>query len=156
MNIFVLDKNLELNARYHVDRHVVKMITEYAQLLSGAVRLSGIDAGYKLTHKNHPCSIWVRESLDNWCWLREMSTWLNLEYRIRYKHFSDSTDHKSFTVIQNLPMPNITSKGITTRPQAMPDDVKHADTVIAYRQYYAKYKRHIASWKGREIPEFMK
>ncbi len=39
MNIFVLDRNPEIAASYHCDRHVVKMIVEYAQLLSTAHRL---------------------------------------------------------------------------------------------------------------------
>lgn len=36
MNIFVLDFDTEVCARYHCDKHVVKMIVEYAQLLSTA------------------------------------------------------------------------------------------------------------------------
>jgi hypothetical protein len=39
MNIFLLDYDQELCARYHCDKHVVKMIVEYAQLLSTAHRL---------------------------------------------------------------------------------------------------------------------
>ncbi len=63
MNIFLLDIDWQINATYHVDKHVVKMILESAQLLSTAVRLSGIDAGYKAAYKNHPCAIWTRQSL---------------------------------------------------------------------------------------------
>ena len=44
MNIFYLDENLELNARYHVDKHVVKMITEQNSLLSSVHLLSGGEA----------------------------------------------------------------------------------------------------------------
>jgi hypothetical protein len=39
-------------------------------------------------------------------------------------------------------------------PQCMPDDCKGDDTVQAYRQYYAKHKYHIASWKKRGTPEW--
>lgn len=39
MNIFVLDSDPKLAAQMHLDRHVVKMILEYAQLLSTAHRL---------------------------------------------------------------------------------------------------------------------
>ena len=38
INIFVLDQNPFDAARYHCDKHVVKMIVEYAQLLSTAHR----------------------------------------------------------------------------------------------------------------------
>ena len=39
MNIFVLDNDPKLAAQAHLDKHVVKMIIEYAQLLSTAHRL---------------------------------------------------------------------------------------------------------------------
>ena len=39
MNVFFLDRNPKLAAEYHLDKHVVKMIQEYAQLLSTAHRL---------------------------------------------------------------------------------------------------------------------
>ena len=71
MNIFILDWDVEKCAKEHVDKHVVKMILETAQLLCGAHHVTAHDAAhdtahdtahvpYKLSHKNHPCSIWVR------------------------------------------------------------------------------------------------
>ncbi len=39
MNIFVLDDNPRVAAQQHLDKHVVKMIIEYAQLLSTAHRM---------------------------------------------------------------------------------------------------------------------
>ena len=39
MNIFYLDHNVKSCAEQHVDKHVVKMIVEYAQLLSTAHRV---------------------------------------------------------------------------------------------------------------------
>ena len=39
MNVFYLDPNPVKCARMHVDKHVVKMIVEYAQLLSTAHRV---------------------------------------------------------------------------------------------------------------------
>ena len=39
MNIFYLDTNPALCAEYHCDKHVVKMIIEYAQMLSTAHRV---------------------------------------------------------------------------------------------------------------------
>ena len=39
MNIFYLDEDPVTCARMHVDKHVVKMIVEYAQLLSTAHRV---------------------------------------------------------------------------------------------------------------------
>lgn len=39
MNIFYLDDDITTCVRYHCDKHVVKMITEYTQLLSACTRL---------------------------------------------------------------------------------------------------------------------
>ena len=36
MNIFFIDRDPVLAARYHCDKHVYKMIVEYAQLMSTA------------------------------------------------------------------------------------------------------------------------
>ena len=58
MNIFYLDKLPDDCAEMHCDRHTVKMVLEYAQMLSTAHRiLDGDDVHpdlYKITHKNHP------------------------------------------------------------------------------------------------------
>ena len=44
MNIFYLHEDVKQCAKMHVDKHVVKMIVEYAQLLSTAHRmLDGIE-----------------------------------------------------------------------------------------------------------------
>ena len=41
-------------------------------------------------------------------------------------------------------------RGNFTQPTpAMPDDVKDKDSVIAYRNYYIKYKQHLAKWGKR-------
>ena len=149
MNIFVLDIDVHRCAEAHNDKHVVKMVTESAQLLSSAVRLSGIDAGYKLTHKNHPCAIWTRESLSNWHWLCILAGALNDEYKYRYNKL---VNHKAYDVITSLPTPALPDIGPTPFRLAMPDKYKGDDPVIAYRNYYMGEKRHIAQWRNRPIP----
>lgn len=153
MNIFVLDYDPKTCAKYHADKHVVKMILEHAQMMSTAIRLSGIDAGYKITHKNHPCSIWTRSSLDNFMWLYDLTYFLNEEYKRRYKH---TYNHKSFDVIENIlmitPEINIPNIGMTEFAQAMPDQYRNIDAVKAYRNYYINEKSHLFSWKDTEQP----
>lgn len=153
MNIFVLDSNIKQCAEYHTDKHIIKMILESAQMLSTACRLSGIDAGYKTTHKNHPCTKWVRESLSNWLWLRLLTKELNNEYRYRY---DKSVNHKSYDVILSLPLPNIPDKGLTQFPQAMPNEYKNNNPIKAYRKYYIGEKQHFANWTKREPPFWFK
>lgn len=149
MNIFILDLDFEKNAEYHVNRHVVKMITEAAQLLSGAVRVSGLDEGYNLTHRNHPCSIWTRESIENWLWLWNLTDALHEEYRYRYGLHKT---HKAFEIASKLTIPKLPNIGLTPFKLAMPNEYKSDDAVYSYRQYYIHEKRHIADWKYREKP----
>jgi hypothetical protein len=63
MNIFYLNSDPERAAQLQYNKHVVKMILESAQLLCSAHIMldSEIDVPYKLTHKNHPSAIWVRD-----------------------------------------------------------------------------------------------
>ena len=93
MNIFYLHKDPEISAKMHCDKHVVKMIIEYAQLMSTAHRILDGDEYegrtkigrrirrwkhpnknientiYKASHINHPSAVWARESVANYIWL---------------------------------------------------------------------------------------
>ena len=96
MNIFALDSNAELCARYHCDQHAIKMILESVQLLCTALNKKGFTTPYKSTHAKHPCVLWVESSYDNFQWLVSLTEALNAEYRYR---FSRSEDHKSMEVL---------------------------------------------------------
>ena len=72
MNIFYLHDDPEVCAKSHCDKHVVKMILEYSQLLSTAHHeLDGEPSieCYKSTHKNHPSALWARTNRSNYNWL---------------------------------------------------------------------------------------
>lgn len=157
MNIFVLDTDVEKCAEYHCDKHVVKMILEHAQMMSTTVRLTNhledSHEAYRVTHKNHPCTIWVRESLSNYLWLEALTWHLNEEYKYRY---DKEHDHKSYGVIERLPTPNLMDIGMTQFPQAMPDSFKRLSAVDAYREYYIHEKSDIATWKKRKVPSWYK
>jgi hypothetical protein len=154
MNIFLLDWDVKKCAQYHVDKHVVKMILETAQLLCGVHHVTEQvteQVPYKLSHKNHPCSIWVRESLSNYIYLCELGLELCKEYTYRYEK-----RHKSQEVIEwcitNLP--NIEDKGITQPARAMPDEYKVESVVQSYRNYYIGEKGSFAVWKKRKTPDW--
>jgi hypothetical protein len=152
MNIFILDWDQNTCARYHNDKHVVKMVLEVSQLLCGVHWATGGNAQYKLTHKNHPCAIWAREDLNNYMWLCELGLNLCREYTHRY-----GKTHKSYDVIMwcrnNHPIiPNIK---LTEAPTAMPDQYKVPGNVVqSYRNYYKGEKSGFAKWKNREIPKW--
>ena len=136
MNIFFLDENPTLSAKYHVDKHVVKMILETAQLLCSVHHVTDQvtdQVPYKLSHKNHPCAIWARESLSNYLYLCELGLELGKEYTYRY-----GKKHKSIEVIEwcIVNKPNIPDIGFTTPAMAMPDEFKVDSVVESYRNYY--------------------
>ena len=154
MNIFVLDWDVKKCAEYHNDKHVVKMILETAQLLCGVhhiVNKDNTDITYKLSHKNHQCSIWARESLTNYLWLCELGLELCKEYTYRY-----GKRHKSLDVIEwcVVNKPNILDKDLTEPAKAMPEKYKVKSVVESYRNYYLGDKAYFSKWKNRETPEW--
>jgi len=152
MNIFVLSKDPLEAARYHCDKHVVKMILETAQLLCTAHWETGGEAAYKSTHKNHPCAKWARRTLENYDWLCDLGLGLCAEYTYRY-----GKRHKSQDIIEWClrNKPKIKRDKLTDFVQAMPDCCKHEDPIQAYRMYYNKEKRSIFSWKNRSQPDWI-
>lgn len=154
MNIFILDKDVKKCAQYHCDKHVVKMILETAQLLCGVHHMTAQvtdQVPYKLSHKNHPCAIWARESYTNYLYLCELGLALCDEYTHRY-----GKRHKSMEVILWCigNRPNIADKGLTEFAKAMPEEYKVKSAVESYRNYYRGAKSGFASWKNRDIPKW--
>lgn len=181
MNIFYLDRDPRVAAEYHLDKHVVKMILEYAQLMSTAHRLlDGTeqvarinnrnrrvwtlpdyreDVIYKPVSWNHPCAVWVRQSDLHYNWLWQLFKNLCEEYRYRYGYAADK-QHKTSLLLSHLsflPYNIPRNTNWTEPPQAMPEDVKvPGDSIQAYKNYYIKYKKGFATWKVRGIPSWYK
>jgi hypothetical protein len=144
MNIFVLDKDPVLAAKYQCDKHVVKMCLETAQILCTALRRYGVDTPYKAAHKNHPCTLWAGDSLTNFLWLYDHGVALCKEYTLRYGKV-----HKSEAVINSTLDKSgiLPSKGPTPFAQAMPEVYKDECPVTAYRNYYLGEKLVFSKWK---------
>jgi hypothetical protein len=148
MNIFILDQNPVTAARFHADKHVNKMILESAQMLSTV-----LGGRYKPTHANHPCTLWVSRSRANASWLIDLTYALNQEAQARYGH---DRDHKSLTVLDELvylqAVDDLPDIGITPFAQAMPDEYKDPDPVMAYRRYYRS--KPFVSWAKGTTPSW--
>ena len=176
LNLFYLHEDPIKSAELHCDKHVVKMIIEYAQMLSTAHRMldgkqytdassgrriqrwkldnSNMDGVlYKASHINHPSTKWVRENAIQSQYAYDMFVALCDEYTFRYgkKHLTDTKLRK---LLNNLPN-NITLGVYSEPPQCMPDDVKSESTITAYHKYYAVYKKDFAKWTDRPVPQFM-
>jgi hypothetical protein len=153
MNIFVLDENPIMAAQLQVDKHVVKMCLETAQLLSTAHHLTNsiyATEVYRKTHANHPCAIWVRESRSNYQWLLRHFRGLLEEYTYRYEKI-----HKSSSLMPLLSVNPINQDcGLTPFALAMPDEYKTDCAVQSYRNYYINEKHNLFAWKKRNRPEW--
>jgi len=184
VNIFYIDKDPAQAAQWMVDKHVVKMILESAQLLSTAHRvLDGEqktvqkyvngsfppryrnvkryvlqDAResvlYSATHINHPSAVWCRQSVENYNWLVEHFFALGEEYTYRY-----SKKHKCFGDLSYMlqsPPKNLQDYDMTPMPSAMADEYKISDDPLTnYRNYYKLGKTRMHSWKNRQPPEWI-
>jgi hypothetical protein len=173
MNIFYLDNDVTKCAESHVDKHVVKMILEYAQLLSTAHRIiDGVPSTrlsksgrqqkcyilpdereqvlYSATHVNHPSAVWCRQNDSNYIWLSKLLLACCKEYTYRYGkvHKCEETGLVK-SLFFNLPK-NISNGSFTGPTPAMPDECKvPGDSLQSYRNYYVMNKSHLWSWKGK-------
>lgn len=160
MNIFFLAHDPIQCAREHCDKHVVKMILEYAQLLSTAHHMIDgehvPDGIYKCTHKNHPSAVWARENTEHYLWLYELFIALCDEYTHRY-HKVHKTDEKLRDVLKRPPR-YLEHGCLLEPPQCMPEAYKcEGDTIQAYRDYYmnGKDQTWITKFTNRHPPKWM-
>lgn len=179
MNVFYLHPDPTVCAQMHIDKHVVKMAIEYAQILSTAHRVVDGDLWYgrttngrkiarwfhpdyelnmtlyKATHPSHPSTVWARSSEANYTWLFDMWTALCSEYTYRY-----NKTHESFRKLEHallIPPLKIEKTGFTQPPPAMKDFsqcIVEGNSIESYRNYYWEAKRPFAKWTTREIPRW--
>lgn len=168
-----MDPDPKICAEMHLDKHVVKMIIEYAQLMSTAHRFldgeeyTDLTANgrrikrwrmnddfenqlMKASHINHPSGIWCRTTDTNYKWLYNMWTHLLDEYTYRYGKIHACARLRG--TLEALPN-NIRQGGFTPPTPAMPDDVKIPNDVLkSYQNYYIQNKAHFAKWSKRPVP----
>ena len=156
MNIFVLSLDPREAAEYHCDKHVVKMILETAQLLYCSHWMLDPEnlppIAYKKTHPNHPCSIWIRESIENYRWLSELGIALCNEYTYRYGKRHKTQDHLEWLYTHIPPLPMVER---TQFRMAMPNEFKCEDPILAYHAYYLIAKERMLIFTKRPPPPFI-
>jgi hypothetical protein len=183
MNIFAIESSPIDCAKSMVDKHVVKMILETAQLLSTAHRIldgqmvegkkmvagslpvrwrkfkkwklpdEREDILYSATHINHPSAVWCRLSNNNYNWLYAHFLALLDEYTFRYGKV-----HKCASLVDALRSPphNIAVGYLTPVTPAMPEEYKvSGNTVESYRNYYRVAKARMHKWTKREPPAWI-
>ena len=150
MNIFVTSPWPAESAIVLPDRHVTKMALEACQMLSiVASKKWGHDYGTlpkkdgtpytteKGAFRNHPCTRWAAESIDNAYWLIKWGMNLCDEYSVRY-----GKTHSCYNTLLDayylFPKGKLTN--VTPFVRAMPDEYKFdtsIDTFTAYKMYIA-------------------
>lgn len=178
MNIFYFDNDPECCAMQYIDKHVIKMILESAQILSTVYRLKRgqettiLQNGrrvkkfiidditlnsqlYQATHIHHPAVQWTLFSYQNFIFLKQLMIAINNEYQWRYNH---TTPHKSMFIldyIQNLSLKDFEQDQMTTPISCMDQQYIISDSpIINYRNYYIHAKSQFATWKKRESPHW--
>jgi hypothetical protein len=177
MNIFYIDPDPLVAAEQMVDKHVVKMILESAQLLSTAHRLidgieyvgqskSGRKAKrwrlpderdtvlYSATHVNHPSSVWVRESVPHYRWLHGHLVGLAREYTFRYGKVHKAEETGLIDALGRSP-DGLHDRGFSQVVPAMPDEYKVSCAVESYRNYYRVAKARMHKWTKRPTPRWI-
>ena len=185
MNIFYLDREPKTCAEMHCDKHVVKMIIEYAQLLSTAHRLldgtQDIEKRYvlgSLPARWRHIKVWkhpseymdkglMRDSHVNHpsnIWVRESKEnymwlcqmWLWLMKEYTHRYGKHHACENRVEYLMNAPK-NIPSKAFTDPTPAMPEYCKvKNDSLSSYHKYYIQEKVRFAKWTAREMPTWYK
>ena len=160
MNIFVVDYCPVTSASSLCDQHVIKMPIESVQMLSTTLHLKGFPAPYKKAFINHPCTVWTRQSFENFCWLYIHALALCQEYTNRFKR-----KHETETALQCIResiaknTPELSSafmfSGRTTFALAMPDKYKEPNPAFSYRRFYINEKKHFARYTNRTMPAWL-
>ncbi len=156
MNIFVTSPSPWECARVLPDKHIVKMPLETCQMLSiVASKKWGHDFGdlpradgqpyatEKGAFRNHPCTKWANDFVNNWQWLLAHGFALCEEYAERYGkvHTCFKTLVVAKSILPTADPQGRSGKGPTPFVRAMPDMFKH-DTRIST---FDAYKMYIAS-----------
>ena len=150
MNIFVTNPDPSVSAQCLPDKHIVKMPLETCQMLSIVCSEEwGHDYGKiyrndgqpyqtkKGAFRNHPCTIWANDTLENAWWLLTHGLALCAEYTHRYGKIH-SCQRPLQETTHLLPSADYTKH--TPFVFAGPDEYKHdksIDIFTAYKYYIA-------------------
>lgn len=114
--------------------------------------VSGVrDVPYKITHINHPCTAWVRESREHYEFLCEFIYQQSKEYTRRYHR-----KHLSYQLVEPFLKSHYARKfpnaGFSHPPQCMPGHLRKETTVLGYREFYNRDKCRFAEWNYTDTP----
>lgn len=153
MNLFLLDYDPIKAARYHCDKHIVKMPLESAQVLSTVKRLYGDtdEQLYKITHVKHPLVKWTYDCIENYLFHYTFFIAMCHEYTLRY-HKTHVAQIKLEHILK-IPPSGMPSKTFTWPPLCMGETYHSNDPVFSYRVFYIMEKLRFTRWsKPASVP----
>ncbi len=184
MNIFTTNDCPVVSAQEMWDKHVVKMIVEYAQLMSTAHRvLDGKeyegrtkanrrikrwkhpnvvleDLLYKASHIKHPSGLWCRETTGNYKWLYDHFAAACKEYTHRYGriHLTEvKLQHVFKNPPKNLPEGPRTEFAVAIAANQTCRQLswfEELSVVDKYKQYI-RCDKPFAKWTKRKKPSWV-
>ena len=187
MNLFILSTDPIKAAQAHCDKHVIKMILETCQMLYTAhwtaaypalltktkkqlgplplpssletspKKINSEARGYKYAHLKHPCTIWIRTSLENYHFACDLGIALGDEYTYRWQKPKPHACLEHVKWLKANP-PALSAIGLTPFAIAMDDKYKNSsDPIECYRNYYltAKKEKGLLVYTRRPEPDFI-
>lgn len=156
MNVFWLHENPRQCAAMHCDQHVIKMLSEYAQILGEALRINGRDEEWLANgYENHPQTQWAAESYSNWTELYDLAEALWEEKLYRY-----GPPHKAWTerlapITEDM-LSALPANGSTPKPFTAGDlELSGVNIYTKYRWYYLTVKAPWARYTERKPPTWL-
>ena len=147
MNIFFLSTTPIEAATMSCDRHCVKMILESCQMLSTGLRRQGYqgDDVYGATHRNHPSTLWVGDTRQNYQWLIQYCFALCEEYTHRYGkiHKSERILRRCAELIDIIPQGDLTIPPKCMKIEYRKGGENWKDVVSSYRNFYRLGKMYM-------------
>jgi hypothetical protein len=183
MNIFILDYDLDKCAAYHIDKHIIKMPLEAAQMLCTTIFVDKYlgyvprnlnkeerevlkceaDKVRDLVPEDRPIA-YLPTHVNHPCTVWARVSMENFYWLYCYAHALNSEYHyryggKSHKAVEAVCKvahwpTRLENLGLTPFAQAMPDNYKHEDAVTAYRRFYIGDKDAFATWKHRPQPDW--
>ena len=156
MNIFYINPDPITAAKELTDDHIRKMQIESAQMCCTAHWETGGTAPYKRAHKNHPSTIWTRQSIQHYRWLVKHGLEICSEFEKRYGKVHAT---KQVLLWCKDNEPNLPNNEFVEPPQCMPEEFRKENTVEAYKNFYIndKVKVKKLDWKKlNNKPEWIK
>jgi hypothetical protein len=170
LNIFALHSDPKIAATFYADKHCIKQILEFSQILTASVIRHGAAENQlpltksgtpvKKTHEKHPSTLWAGNTRSNFDWLCEHAKELCREYTFRYGkiHFCEKGIHQLSSLNYLIPEGELQpfaiaiNKDMTCRQLPGFESMSPVDK---YLLYYIHDKKRIAKWeKGRCAPDW--